>query len=141
MMDTYTILMEAHSGWRMLLLLVLIVALVKYLIRWLGNGKWSNFDTMLNRVTPIFIDIQWLLGLIVWIANSWWSAGDRVRAWEHPITGTIVLVVAHIFSARARKATNDKVKFRTAFIGYLVTGVLIALNIYLVVGSWNIFAM
>ena len=140
-MDTYTILMEAHSGWRMLLLLVLIVALVKYLIGWLGNGKWANFDTMLNRVTPIFIDIQWLLGLIVWITNSWWSLPDRARAWEHPIMGTLALVAAHVVAARTRKAAGDKAKFRTAFIGYLITGLLIALNIYLVVGGWNLFAL
>ncbi|MGL4648845.1 MAG: hypothetical protein ACRC1H_05510 [Caldilineaceae bacterium] len=138
-MNTYTILQQAHSGWRYLVLLALIVALAKYLIGWLGNGKWSNFDTMLNRFTPVVIDIQWLLGLIVWISASWWNNGDRARAFEHPLILTAAVVVAHIFAARVRKQETDNGKYRTAFIGYLITTILIALGVYLLVGI-NIFA-
>lgn len=138
-MDTYNILKMAHSGWRYVVLLLLIVALLKYLIGWLSNSKWSNFDTLLNRLTPIAIDIQWLLGIIVWIALSWWNNGDRARAFEHPLIATVAVVVAHIFAARARKAGTDDARYRTAFLGYLITSVLLALGIYLVVGA-NLFA-
>jgi hypothetical protein len=135
----YTILQQAHSGWRYVVLLALIIALVKYLIGWLGSGKWSNFDNTLNRLTPIAIDIQWLLGLIVWIMASWWNNGDRARAFEHPLILTVAVVVAHIFAARVRKQETDQGKFRTAFIGYLITTILIALGVYLITGP-NIFA-
>jgi phage-related holin len=137
----YNFILQAHSGWRYLVLLVLIVALVKFLIGWLAKGKWSNFDTMLNRFTPIVIDIQWLLGLIVWITGSWWQNSDRQGAWEHPLLLTVAVVIAHVFSARARKAESDAIRFRTAFLGYLITSVLVALGVYLVVDSWNLFAM
>jgi phage-related holin len=136
----YSFILMAHSGWRYLVLLALIVVLVKYLVGWLTSGKWSNLDTTLNRVTPIIIDVQWLLGLIVWIVGSWWASSDRAGAWEHPLTLTVAVVVAHIFSARVRKAESDGAKFRTAFIGYAITTILIVLGVYLVVDGWNVFA-
>lgn len=131
-------LVMAHSGWRYIVLIVLLVAIVKYLIGWLGNGKWSNFDTTLNRIAPITVDIQWLLGIIVWIMGSVWSHSDRGLAWEHPITMTVALVVVHILSARVKRADTDKSKFQVAFWAYLITSVVIFLGLYVILGT-NIF--
>jgi hypothetical protein len=134
-------LFAAHSGWRYVVLVVLAIALVKYLIGWLGKSPWSSFDNTLNRVAPIVIDIQWLLGLAVWVANSWWNSADRPAAWEHPLTMTVAVAVASIFAARARRASTDESKHRTAFLGYLIATVLIVLGVVLVVSGFNIFEM
>ncbi len=136
----HNFLIMAHSGWRYIVLLALIIAIVKYLIGWLGNGKWSSFDASLNRFTPIAVDIQWLLGLLVWVMMSWWDNGDRARAWEHPITMTVAVIVAHILAARVKKAETDKGKFKAGFWAYLITLVVIALGLYVILGGWNIFA-
>lgn len=133
-------LVMAHSGWRYIVLVLLLVAIIKYLIGWLGNGKWSSFDAMLNRFTPIAVDIQWLLGIIVWIMGTWWSNGDRARAWEHPVTMTVAVVALHILSARVKKASTDKGKFQAGFWAYLITTVIIALGLIVILGSWNLFA-
>ena len=136
----YNGLLMAHSGWRYIVLVLLIVAIVKYLIGWLGNGKWSGFDSMLNRLTPISVDIQWLLGLVVWVMQSWWNNGDRGRAWEHPIAMTLAVVVMHILSARVKKANTDKGKFQAGFWAYLITLVVIAAGLFVILGSWNLLA-
>ncbi len=132
-------LVMAHSGWRYIVLVLLLVAIVKFLVGWLGNSKWSSFDAMLNRYTPIAVDIQWLLGLIVWVLATWWSNGDRARAFEHPIMMTLAVVAVHILSARVKKASTDKGKFQAAFWAYLITTVLIALGLFVILGSWNLF--
>ncbi len=136
----YNGLKMAHDGWRYIVLVLLILAIVKYLIGWLGNGRWSRFDDILNRITPISVDIQWLLGLIIWIVNTWWDNGDRARAWEHPITMTLALVAVHLLAMRVKRADTDKGKFISGFIAYLVTLIIIALGLFVVTGGWNLFA-
>jgi hypothetical protein len=136
----YNGLLMAHSGWRYIVLVLLLVAIIKYLIGWLGNGKWSSFDDMLNRFTPISVDIQWLLGLIVWILATWWNNGDRARAWEHPITMTLAVVAVHLLAMRVKKAPTDKGKFLAGLMAYLVTLAVIALGLFVITGGWNLFA-
>lgn len=125
----------AHSGWRYVVLVLLLIVIVKYLIGWLGKGKWSNLDAMLNRFTPIVVEIQWVLGLIVYFLNGNFS----MRSLEHPIIMTVAVAVMSILAARAKRATEDASKFQLAFIGYLVTALIIALGIYMQLGSFNLF--
>lgn len=129
----------AHSGWRYLVVLALAVAIVKYLIGWLGKGKWSSLDTTINRVTPIVVEVQWLLGLITWIAGSWWSSSLRSVAWEHPLTLTVAVAVMSILAGRAKRATTDQAKYQMALLAYLVTAILVVVGIWLAIGSFNVF--
>lgn len=131
----YSFIVMAHSGWRYIVLLILAIAIIKYLIGWLGNGKWASFDATLNRFTPIAVDVQWLLGIIIWIMGSWWANSDARVAWEHPITMTLALVAGHVTAVYVRRATDDRRKFMIGALGYLLTGVLIAVGVITVVGG------
>jgi hypothetical protein len=131
----YSFIVMAHSGWRYIVLLVLAIAIIKYLIGWLGNGKWASFDVTLNRFTPIVIDVQWLLGIIIWIMGSWWANSDARVAWEHPFTMTLALAAGHVTAVYVRRAADDRRKFMIGALGYLLTGVLIAIGVITVVGG------
>ena len=122
-------LYEAHSGWRYIVILFLVLALVKYLIGLLAKQEWKSLDEFLGRYTPIVVDIQWLLGIILWIIQQRWTGGDPSVSWEHPVTMTLALVAAHIGWSRARKATTSAAKFRAAFVGFLLAGLLVALGV------------
>ena len=134
-MSAYSILMMAHSGWRYIVLIALIVAVVWYFIAWLRKSPAGGFSATMNRWLPIIIDIQWLLGLVIWIWQTWWNNGDVLRAWEHPVMMTLAVVAAHLTSSRVRKADTDEGKNRTAAIGYLITLLIIALAVWRIVGS------
>ena len=58
-------LLQFHSGWRYIVIVVLVVAIAKLLIGWLTNGKWSKLDQGLGAATPLIVDIQMLLGLVL----------------------------------------------------------------------------
>lgn len=127
-------LIQAHSGWRYIVIALLVVALVKYIIGIIAKQEWSGFDNFLGRFTPIVIDIQWLLGIILWIIQQRWSGGDPSVSWEHPFTMTLAVVAAHIGWSRARKATTSAAKFRAAFVGFLLAGLLVALGVARITG-------
>lgn len=128
-------ILQAHSGWRYLVLVALIVAVVWYFVAWLRKSEASGFPATMNRWLPIIIDIQWLLGLILWIAQQRWTGAQPLASWEHPVTMTLAVIAAHVTSSRVRKADTDEGKNRTAAVGYLITLLIIALAVWRIVGS------
>ncbi len=130
-MNLTTILFQAHSGWRYLVILVLVLALLKFLIGLLAKQKWSKLDRTLGTVTSIVIGIQWLLGLGLWALApaAWFLNLGSVNFAEHIGTMTLALVAAQIASGRAKRAPSDAAKYRIAFIGFLIAGLLVALGV------------
>jgi len=130
----HSFLLMAHSGWRYLALLALIVAVVKYLIGWLGNNGWSKMDRQIGLITSIIVDIQLLLGLVLWPVAWNDHPLSRTRGIEHPVLMLIAIVVMHVGQARVKK-TADGNKARTAAITFIVTGLLVALGVALVTSA------
>jgi hypothetical protein len=119
----------AHSGWRYIVIVLLVITIVKMLIGLSSRGRWGNLDEWLNRLTPISIDIQFLLGLVLWIMQQRWIGADPLASWEHPVTMLIASILAHVTQARTRRAPTDASKYQTAFIGYLIAGLIVALGV------------
>lgn len=131
----YNFLTMAHSGWRYLALLALVIAVVKYLMTWLGNGGWSKLDRQIGLITGIVIDIQLLLGLILWAVGAGMGivGANITRTVEHPVWMLIAIVVMHIGQARVKKA-DDGNKAKTAAITFIVTGLLVAVGVARITG-------
>lgn len=136
----YPVMVSAHSGWRYVVAVLVLFAFIKYLIGWIAKGHWSSLDARLLRFTPIAIDIQFLLGAIIWIMGSWWDNGSARIAWEHPAMGLLALALAHVTSVRVGSAADSAGKYRFATLAYLAIIVLIALGVSAVLGTFNIFA-
>ncbi|MCB0095039.1 MAG: hypothetical protein KDE50_19385 [Caldilineaceae bacterium] len=131
-----TILFQAHSGWRYIVLALLIIAIIKYVIGWLTKGNWSNLDQILGTATPISIDIQVLLGLVLWISApaAWFHGRGTVNVWEHMVTMLLALGAAHAFWSRVKKSNTDADKFRNGAIGFIVAGLLVAIGVARITG-------
>lgn len=121
----------AHSGWRYLVLLMLVLTLAKVLIGMFGKSSWGSLDELLNRFTPIVLDIQFLLGLVLWVLRQRWTDG---ASWEHPVTMIIAVALAHVTSSRVKKAPTDAAKFQAASVGYLITTLVVALGVARITG-------
>ena len=135
-MNLSTILYQAHSGWRYIVLLLLVVALVKLLIGLVGGQRWSRLDHNLGVATPLVITIQWVLGIVLWAVApaAWFLERGSVNFAEHAGTMTLAVAAAHIGWSRAKRASSDGAKFRTAFIGFLIAGLLVALGVARITG-------
>ena len=127
-------MLMAHSGWRYIVFLLLALVLIKSLLGMVTKGRWGSLDESLNRFTPIGIDIQFLLGLILWIIQQRWMGGSALSSWEHPFTMLIATVLAHVTSSRVKKAPTDAAKYQAAFVGYLIAGLVIALGVARITG-------
>jgi hypothetical protein len=133
---TGNIVYDLHMIWRWVLLVVALVTLVKALMGWLGKQPWTQLDDRLGMLFTLAIDIQFLLGLILWFVGPWriTAAGTlmsnplgRFMVIEHPLFLLISLVLAHIGRSRSRKAATDVGKHKNAFIFYLLSFLFIVL--------------
>lgn len=133
---TGNIIYDLHMIWRWVMLAVAFVTLVKALAGWLGKQAWTSLDDRLGMFFTISVDIQFLLGLILWFVGPWriTNAGTlmdnalgRFMVIEHPLFLLIAAILAHVGRSRSRKAATDAGKHKNAFIFYLLSFLFIVL--------------
>lgn len=122
----YNFLFYAHSGWRWIVLVVILIVTLKMVIGWVANQNWSDLDTLLVRVTNYVLGIQILLGIVLYImvlAQGRPNLGSFTGS--HVVPALLSLGGAGFALARSRKAPESRQKFIFASIGMLVTILLI----------------
>jgi hypothetical protein len=124
-----------HSYWRWVVLLVGLGAIVVSLMAASGSRPWDSLADRLSLVFTIAMDIQFLIGVIVWVSESRWS-GDVVLGWLHPIAMLGAVALAHIGRTRAERAATDRDRGRQTALFFAVSFVVILIAIPL--GSWPI---
>jgi len=117
------IVLQAHSGWRWIVLALIIITAVKALIGWLGQQKWQTLDTNLLFYSRIAMYIQVLLGIVLYVLRQEWAAGMAILG-GHVIPAILAVGGVEFGAARARKSTGQK-KFMFAFIGFIIALILL----------------
>src|SRR5512133_3750282 len=110
----YTGFLHLHDGLRWLLLLVFLIAVIKFMAGWLGDQPWKKFDNMLSLILTSLMDLQLLTGLVLYfflspltkIAMSDFGAAMknsdlRFYAVEHFAMMLIAVVLVHIGRAKS----------------------------------------
>ncbi len=120
-------LVTVHSIWRWLVLVGLVVALVYGFSRSSDAPPLEKSTARPFTFALILLDIQVLIGLLVWIAGSGWDLGV-FRAWIHPAGMLIALGIGHAVVGRATKSGTPSA-YRTAAYGILVTLAIVAATI------------
>jgi len=114
-----------HSLWRWVVLIVVLVAFVRGLIGWLRGGDWTSNDRTLAMLATTALDIQLVIGILLYGAGQHWKSGAFI-AYIHPLIMIIAIAIAHIFSVRARRAATPIAKHRTLAIGLFLTLFLVS---------------
>ena len=131
------ILLQLHGLWRWVLLIVALVTTVKALLGWLSKQSWDKADNQLGMAYTMILDLQFLLGLLLWLVGpinlgllaqgAMSNAYPRFILVEHPLMILIALVLAHVGRALTRKGTEPPKQHRTAFIFYGLSLLFVAL--------------
>jgi uncharacterized membrane protein len=131
------ILKSAHSGWRYVVFLLLIIAVVKALSGWFGNKNYTEGDRKLNVFTLISAHIQLLIGLVLYFGEGWYklsSAGApavRYFKMEHIAMMIIAIVLITVGNSKSKKVQNSVAKHKAVAIFFGLGLIIIIVSIFM----------
>jgi len=138
------LLLTLHNLWRWVVLILAIIATTKAYIGWLGKRNWTESDRRMGVLLTISLDIQFLLGLILYFISSYGikalSEGMdflsnpaytqyRFFSMEHLLYMLLAVIFAHLGSILPRKAQDSSAKFMRAAIPFTLMFILIIFGI------------
>ncbi|MEZ5103299.1 MAG: hypothetical protein R2757_02290 [Draconibacterium sp.] len=134
----YTGLLHTHNMFRWLTLVVIVLAILFAVIGWTGKKEWTKRDNLFGLLLTIFVDIQFLVGFILYafvspITQSAFADFGaamknevlRFYAVEHILMMVIALVLIHIGRAKSKKAPAAWKKHRVSAIFYGIALIVI----------------
>jgi hypothetical protein len=137
----YSIILPLHSIVRWLVVIAALAVVGRAFYAWLTKKDWTALDDRLGMLFPMALDIQVLLGLILYFSSpitqaamknfgaAMQNADMRFFALDHVFMMFVALAIAHIGRARSRKALGAPAKHRAAalFFGLAILAVLLAI--------------
>lgn len=137
----YPIVLAAHNIVRWIVLILGVIAVGRALYGWFSKGEWTDTDRRLGIFYTSSIDVQLLLGLILYIflspitqevfrnfGEAMGNPGLRFFGLEHAFFMILAVVFAHLGSAFSRRAGEPATKFRMAAIWYGLALIVILLG-------------
>ena len=127
-------LLVIHSHTRWLILLVALIAIVKFTMGWLRGGAFKGMDRGLAAGFSGLMDLQATLGLIFLIWTSVVGTPFTPNRIEHLTTMIIAAVLAHL-PARWKNAP-DTPRFRNTLFCIVGALVLVFVGVIRLRGGW-----
>ena len=134
----YTGLLHTHNMFRWLVLIALVMAVAFAFAGWFGKRDWKKLDNVTGLLLVIFMDIQFLVGIILYafvspftkaafadFGSAMSNPNLRFYAVEHITLMIIALVLVHIGRSKSKKAATTVKKHRSAAIFYTISLILI----------------
>lgn len=138
----YDVVLLVHSWLRWLVLVVGVGVVVRGWWGWMRARPWSPQDERLGRLFPVLVDVQALLGAILFfflspdtspvLTQGGMALGtERVQFWllEHAGPMAAALILAHVGQAFIRRSSHDMAKHRWAAIVFGLALIIILLSI------------
>ncbi|GAB4421623.1 MAG: hypothetical protein Kow002_10640 [Anaerolineales bacterium] len=129
-----TFVLTLHSILRWAIMVVGLVAIVKFLIGWARKSEFGKSDRGLSAGFSGLMDTQVLLGFIYFFVTGFGDAGFPMYRIEHMTTMLIAAVAAHAPAMFKKKASN---KFAVAFWAIIGALILVVLGVYRLPGGWT----
>lgn len=138
----YSLVLTLHSLVRWAIVIVGLVAVVRAWIGWRGGRPWAQLDDRLGLIFTSVMDLNLLLGLLLYFvfspittgafsnfAEAMGNSGLRFFLVEHLSVMIVAVIVAHIGRSRSKKAASDAGKHKQAAIFFTLAMVLVLLAI------------
>lgn len=134
------ILKSAHSGWRYVVFVLLVVAVINALSGWLGKKAYTEGNRKLNVFTLISAHIQLLLGLALYFVNGWYKIDSSIamgRYWkmEHISMMVLAIILITIGNSRSKKVADAVAKHKNIAIFFGLGLIIIIAAILMMVKS------
>lgn len=134
-MNAYSIFRQLHSGFRYIIFVLLIAAIIQSLLGWLNRKPYTELNRKINLFTLISAHTQLLIGIVLFFispnvqfnANTMKNDTTRYFTVEHWVMMLIAIVLITIGYSKSKKIVMPESKHRTVAIYYLV-GLLIIIG-------------
>jgi hypothetical protein len=128
------ILLVIHSILRWIIIIVGLIAVIKFLIGWVRKSEFGGMDRGLSSGFSGLIDLQVTLGLLYFLINGFAGAGFPSFRIEHLVTMLIAAPAAHSPGMFKNRPWN---KFAVGFFAVLATLLLIYIGVSRLPGGWS----
>lgn len=125
----YPYVLGLHNIWRWIVLIAGVWAVFLVWRGWLGRRQWTPAETRATRVFTVVLDVQFLLGLLLFavfspltrqgfsdIGGAMSDAPVRYFLLEHPLIMLAAIAAAHIGAVQVRRSGSDAERFQKASI-------------------------
>lgn len=125
-MSSYDIFKYLHSGFRFVVLVLIVLAIIQSLVGWLGRKTYSKGNRKLNLFAMIGAHTQLLIGLVLYFVSplvqfaKTTMKDPQARYWtvEHIAMMLFAIVLITIGHSKSKKATLPEAKHRAIAIFY-----------------------
>jgi hypothetical protein len=138
-MNAYSFFLHLHSGFRYIVLLLVLLAIIRAWADWLGKKSYSEGNRKLNLFAMISLHTQLLIGLVLYFLsshvqfNSETMKNSDIRYWtvEHLTAMIIAIILVTIGHSKSKKITLPEGKHKTIAIYYTLALLIIVVTIIL----------
>jgi hypothetical protein len=126
----YDFFQHLHSGFRYIVFVLVLLAIIQSLIGWLGKRPYTELNRKINLFALISAHTQLLIGIVLYILDigkkvqfsSETMKNDALRyyAVEHWFGMIIAIVLITIGHSKAKRKETSESKHKTIAIFYLI---------------------
>lgn len=137
----YAFILAVHNILRWIVLILLVIALVRAFWGWFGKREWTSTDRKVGMFYSVSLDIQLLLGLILYFVLSprttvalrnlgaaFANSDSRFFVFEHFLMMILAVVFAHVGVAMAKRSDQSIIKYRRTAIWFGLSLITILLG-------------
>jgi hypothetical protein len=136
-MTAYEIFKDLHSGFRYIVFILVLVAIIQSLLGWLGKKPYTELNRKINLFALISAHTQLLIGIVLYFLsplvqfNSETMKNDTTRYFtvEHWLGMIVAIVLITIGHSRSKKIILPENKHKTVAIFYLIAFLIIIATI------------
>ncbi|MDA3930334.1 MAG: hypothetical protein PF541_15395 [Prolixibacteraceae bacterium] len=133
----FTILKHLHSGFRWIVLLLILEVILISVYKLITKKEYSNLDKKIGLFTMVFTHVQFLIGIVLYFISSKVvftgesMSSDLLRFFlvEHIGMMLIAIVLITVGYSKVKRALESKLKFKRSIIFYGVSLFVILLAI------------
>lgn len=129
----YNGLIHAHSGFRWLVVIFLIVAILKSFMAMKNKQAFTKSDNLIALLLLSFTHLQFVIGLAIYfMGGKLASIGDSMkdgamRFWslEHGLLMIVAIILITIGRVKSKKAATDELKHKKGLVFYSIAFLII----------------
>jgi len=132
-MSAYLIFKDLHSGFRYIVFVLVLLAIIQSLLGWFGKKPYTEVNRKINLFAMISAHTQLLIGIVLYFLspnvqfNSDTMKNDTTRYFtvEHWVMMLIAIALITIGHSKSKKTILPENKHKTIAIFYIIAFLII----------------